>query len=65
MRIMKLVLMVAILAVVPAFAQGPPPSFALCLNASKAASHLGDATILLHSVCHGAEIRPLKVGWQC
>jgi hypothetical protein len=28
MRIMKLVLMLAILAAVPAFAQGPPPSFA-------------------------------------
>jgi hypothetical protein len=31
----------------------------------KAASHLDDATILLHSVCHEAEIRPLMVGKLC
>ena len=41
------------------------PSAGLCLNASKAASHLGDATILLHSGCHEAEIRPLMVGRLC
>jgi hypothetical protein len=38
------------------------PSAGLCLNASKAASHLDDATILLHTVTREAEIRPLKVG---
>ncbi len=41
------------------------PSAGLCLNASKAASHLDDATILLHSVCHEAETRPLTVGKLC
>jgi hypothetical protein len=41
------------------------PSFLACLNASKAASHLDDATILLHFVCHEAEIRPLMVGKLC
>jgi len=38
------------------------PSAGLCLNASKAASHLDDAMILLHTACREAEIRPLKVG---
>jgi hypothetical protein len=41
------------------------PSAGLCLNASKAASYLAEAVILLHSVCRGAEIRPIMVGSQC
>jgi hypothetical protein len=41
------------------------PSAGLCLNASKAASYLAEAVILLHSVCRGAETRPLTVGGQC
>jgi len=34
-------------------------------GASKAASHLDDATILLHPENHEAEIRPLMVGKLC
>jgi hypothetical protein len=41
------------------------PSAGLCLNASKAASYLVEAMILLHSVCREAEIRPLMVGSHC
>jgi hypothetical protein len=41
------------------------PSAGLCLNASKAASYLAEAVILLHFVCRGAEIRPLTVGSGC
>ncbi len=38
------------------------PSAGLCLNASKAASHLDDAMIHLQTVNREAEIRPFKVG---
>jgi hypothetical protein len=41
------------------------PSAGLCLNPSKAASHLDEATIFLHFVCREAEIRPLMVGRLC
>lgn len=41
------------------------PSAGLCLNASKAASYLDEAMILLHFVRREAEIRPLMVGKLC